>query len=36
MKTARSNIKCVAIVKPNTNQEPKYSEKAVHHIHDNI
>ena len=33
---ARSKIKWVAIVKPNRNQDPKYNENAVHHIHERI
>ncbi len=33
---AKSKIKCVAIVKPNRNQDPKYNENAVHHIQERI
>ena len=36
IKIANNNIKCVAMVKPNRNHEPKYNEKAVHHIQDKI
>tara|TARA_B100001121_G_C18576480_1_gene567540 strand:+ start:407 stop:526 length:120 start_codon:yes stop_codon:yes gene_type:complete len=33
---ANNRIKWVAIVNPNKNQELKYKENAVHHIHDKI
>ncbi len=33
---ANNKIKCVAIVMPNKNHDPKYKEKTVHHIHERI